>query len=151
MVKMMPVDYTNDPYVVGQLNNVVAINSCVAVDFTGQVCAEAIGTRQISGIGGQGDFVRGANISKGGRAIIAMHSTTKGDSASKIVNMLDQGAPVTTPRTDVDYVVTEYGVAKLRWVPIRERARRLIAIAHPNFREQLAEEFEASFGEKYTS
>ena len=120
------------------------------MDLQGQVCAEAIGLRQISGIGGQMDFVRGANLSKGGRSIIALHSTTKDESASKIVTTLTTGAPVTTSRCDVNYIVTEYGVAQLRGQTLRERAKRLIAIAHPKFRAELAEEYEKRFGEKLT-
>ena len=100
------------------------------------------------GIGGQMDFVRGANLSKGGRSIIALHSTTKDESASKIVTTITTGGPVTTSRCDVNYIVTEYGVAQLRGQTLRERAKRLIAIAHPKFREELAEEFEKRFGEK---
>ena len=149
MIKMLPVDVCNNPAVISQNDNVVSINSCVQVDLQGQVCAEAIGLRQISGIGGQMDFVRGANLSKGGRSIIALHSTTKGDTDSKIVPMLQPGSPVTTSRCDVDYIVTEYGVAHLRGKTLRERARRLIAIAHPKFRPELITEFEARFAEPY--
>ena len=126
----------------------VSINSCIEVDLQGQVCAEAIGLRQISGIGGQMDFVRGANLSKGGRTIIALHSTTADESAFKIVNTITTGGPVTTSRCDVGYIVTEYGVANLRGQTLRERAKRLIAIAHPKFRAALAEEYERRFSEK---
>ena len=149
MFHMLPVDVCNNPAVISQNDNVVSINSCVEVDLQGQVCAEAIGLRQISGIGGQMDFVRGANLSKGGRSIIALHSTTSDGKHSKIVPILAEGAPVTTSRCDVGYIVTEYGVAALRGQTLRERARRLIAIAHPDFRAQLAEEFERRFNEKY--
>ncbi len=148
LIRMLPVDICNDPAVISQNDNVVSINSCVEVDLQGQVCAEAIGLRQISGIGGQMDFVRGANLSRGGRSIIALHSTTNDGSASKIVPTLTTGAPVTTSRCDVNYIVTEYGVAQLRGQTLRERARRLITIAHPSFREQLAAEYEQRFGEK---
>lgn len=147
MIQMMPVDVCNDPWVIAQNDNVVSINSCVEVDLQGQVCAEAIGLRQISGIGGQMDFVRGANLSKGGRSIIALHAATNDGRASKIVASLTTGAPVTTSRCDVDYIVTEYGAAKLRGQTLRERARRLIAIAHPGFRAQLAAEYASRFGE----
>ena len=147
MIEMLPVDVCNDPAVISQNDNVVSINSCVQVDLQGQVCAEAIGLKQISGIGGQMDFVRGANLSKGGRSIIALHAATNDESASKIVTTLTTGAPVTTSRCDVGYIVTEYGVAQLRGQTLRERARRLIAIAHPKFRAQLAEEYAARFGE----
>lgn len=147
MIQMMPVDVCNNPAIISQNNNVVSINSCVQVDLQGQVCAEAIGLKQISGIGGQMDFVRGANLSKGGRSIIALHSTTKDESESKIVTTITTGGPVTTSRCDVNYIVTEYGVAQLRGQTLRERARRLIAIAHPKFRAELAEEYAKRFGE----
>ncbi len=148
VINMLPVDVCNNPAIISQNDNVVSINSCVEVDLQGQVCAEAIGLRQISGIGGQMDFVRGANLSKGGRSIIALHSTTNDESASKIVSTITAGGPVTTSRCDVNYIVTEYGVAQLRGQTLRERAKRLIAIAHPKFRAELAEEFEKRFGEK---
>ncbi|MCQ5128494.1 4-hydroxybutyrate CoA-transferase [Butyricicoccus faecihominis] len=146
MIRMLPVDVCNNPAVISQNDNVVSINSCVQVDLQGQVCAEAIGLRQISGIGGQMDFVRGANLSSGGRSIIALHAATNDESASKIVSTLTDGAPVTTSRCDVGYIVTEYGVACLRGQTLRERAKRLIAIAHPKFRKELAEEYQARFG-----
>ena len=147
MIQMMPVDVCNNPAIISQNDNVVSINSCVQVDLQGQVCAEAIGLKQISGIGGQMDFVRGANLSKGGRSIIALHSTTKDESESKIVTTITTGGPVTTSRCDVNYIVTEYGVAQLRGQTLRERAKRLIAIAHPKFRAELAEEHAKRFGE----
>ena len=115
----------------------------------GQVSAESIGTMQISGVGGQVDFVRGANMSKGGKSIIAMTSTAKGGSVSKIVPMLEQGAAVTTGRNDVAYIVTEYGVADLRGKSLRERARALIMIAHPNFKEELIGHWEERFQSKW--
>ncbi|MGM9649692.1 MAG: acetyl-CoA hydrolase/transferase family protein [Butyricicoccaceae bacterium] len=147
IIKMLPVDVCNNPAVISQNDNVVSINSCVQVDLQGQVCAEAIGLRQISGIGGQMDFVRGANLSNGGRSIIALHSATKDLSESKIVPTITTGGPVTTSRCDVNYIVTEYGVAQLRGQTLRERAKRLIAIAHPKFRAELAEEYAKRFGE----
>lgn len=147
IIKMLPVDVCNNPAVISQNDNVVSINSCVQVDLQGQVCAEAIGLRQISGIGGQMDFVRGANLSKGGRSIIALHSATKDLSESKIVPTITTGGPVTTSRCDVNYIVTEYGVAQLRGQTLRERAKRLIAVAHPKFRPELAEEYAKRFGE----
>lgn len=150
MIKMLPVDVCNNPAVISQNDNVVSINSCVQVDLQGQICAEAIGLRQISGIGGQMDFVRGANLSRGGRSIIALHSTTRDESESKIVPTITTGGPVTTGRCDVNYVVTEYGVAQLRGKTLRERAKRLIAIAHPKFRAELAEEYARRFGETLT-
>lgn len=150
-VAMYPVDYVNDPYVVGKNDHLVSINSCVQVDLMGQVAAESVGTTQISGIGGQIDFIRGAHLSRGGRAIIAIASTAGKGKISKIVPFLDQGAAVTTSRTDVDYVVTEYGIAHLRGRSLRERARALIAIAHPSFRGELAKDFEQRFRCKYES
>lgn len=147
MFELLPVDICNNPAEISKNDNLVSINSCVQVDLQGQVCAEAIGLKQISGIGGQMDFVRGANLSKGGRSIIALHAATADESESKIVTTITTGGPVTTSRCDVNYIVTEYGVAQLRGQTLRERARRLIAIAHPKFREQLAREYEDRFGE----
>lgn len=148
-VAMYPVDYVNDPYVIGQNDNLVSINSCVQVDLMGQVASESVGLTQISGIGGQVDFVRGARLSKGGRSIIAIASTAAKGKISKIVPFLDEGAAVTTSRTDVDYVVTEYGIAHLRGKTLRDRARALIEIAHPDFRPGLIQEFENRFHCKY--
>jgi 4-hydroxybutyrate CoA-transferase len=145
MVYMAPVNYTNDPYIAGQNDNLVSINSAIQIDLLGQVCAETIGTTQFSGVGGQVDFVRAAAISKGGRSIIAMPSTASGGKFSKIVPFLDQGAAVTTSRNDVEYVVTENGVANLRFYSMRERARALIRIAHPDFRDQLWDAYEQRF------
>lgn len=144
-VYMAPVDYTNDPEVIAQNDQLISINSCVQVDFTGQVASESIGTTQISAVGGQLDFVRGANKSKGGLSIIAMPSTTRKNTVSKIVPCLDQGAVVTTGRNDVAVIITEYGIADLRGKSIRERSRALINIAHPNFREELQEEWERRY------
>ena len=135
---MAPVDYVNDPRVICKNDNMVSINSCVQVDLMGQVASESIGPRQISGVGGQVDFVRGAAMSRGGRSIIAMASTAK-NGRSKIVPILDEGTAVTTSRNDVDYVVTEYGIAHLKGCTLRERARALSAIAHPDSRSALTE------------
>lgn len=145
VIAMYPVDYVNDPYVVGENDNLVSINSCVQVDLMGQVASESVGIMQISGIGGQVDFVRGARLSKGGRSIIAIGSTAGKGKISKIVPFLDEGAAVTTSRTDVDYIVTEYGIAHLRGKTLKERARALIKIAHPDFREELIRAFEERF------
>ncbi|MDD5135539.1 MAG: acetyl-CoA hydrolase/transferase C-terminal domain-containing protein [Phycisphaerae bacterium] len=137
---MLPVDYVNNPYIIAQNDAMVSINSALQVDLLGQVTAETIGYRQFSGIGGQVDFIRGAAQSKGGRAIIALPSTAASGKLSRIVSRLDEGAVVTTSRCDVDYIVTEYGIAKLRGKTIQERAKALIAIAHPDFRDRLEEE-----------
>ncbi len=147
-VGVYPVDYVNDPVVIAQNDNMVSINSCVQVDLMGQVVSTSVGHKQISGVGGQVDFVRGASMSKGGRSIMAMPSTAKGK-ISKIVPVIDEGAAVTTSRYDVQFVVTEYGVADLRGITLRERAVRLIRIAHPDFRPQLIEFFENKFKCKY--
>ena len=136
-VEMHPVHYTNDPYIIGQNDNMVAINSCLQVDFLGQVASDTIGPMQFSGVGGQVDFVRGASRSKGGKAILAFPSTAEGGEYSRIVPGLDEGAAVTTSRSDVHYIVTEYGIADLRGKSLGERARQLISIAHPDFRGQL--------------
>jgi 4-hydroxybutyrate CoA-transferase len=147
-VAMYPVEYVNDPYVIAQNDNLVSINSCVQIDIQGQVVSTSAGLRQISGVGGQIDFVRGANMSKGGRAIMAMPSmTNKG--VSKIVTMLDPGSAVTTPRNDVNYVVTEYGIAQLRGKSLRKRAEELIAIAHPSVRDEMRAEFRRRFPKDY--
>lgn len=148
-VYMAAADYTNDPYVIAKNDNLVSINSCIQVDFMGQVSAESIGSTQISGVGGQVDFVRGANLSNGGRSIIAMTSTAKGGTVSKIVPILDRGAAVTTGRNDVAIIVTEYGIADLRGKSLRERARLLIQIAHPDFRPELIREWESRFCKKW--
>ena len=133
-------EWINNPYVIAQNDNVVSINACLAVDLTGQVCSESIGTKQYTGIGGQLDFVRGAQMSKGGQSYITMFSTytdKQGVVRSKIDVTLPLGAAVSTPRTDVQYIVTEYGVADLQGQTIENRAKRLIEIAHPDFRDEL--------------
>ena len=129
--------YVNDPFVIAQNDNMISINSALQVDITGQVCSDSIGTRPYSGFGGQLDFIRGAGRSKGGKPIIALPATAKHGTVSRIVPMLDPGAGVVTTRSDVHYVVTEYGVAYLRGKTLRQRAEALIAIADPRFRDQL--------------
>ena len=134
-----PTAYTNDPALIARNDNMVAINSALQVDITGQVCSDSIGTYFYSGIGGQVDFLRGASRSKGGKAIIALSSTAKNGTISRITPMLAPGAGVVTSRGLIRYVVTEYGVAYLHGKSIRERAQALIEIAHPKFREGLYE------------
>ena len=132
-----PVEYVNNPFAVSQNENIVAINSAIEVDLTGQVCSDSIGPKIFSGFGGQVDFIRGAAQSKGGRPIIALSSTAQDGKLSRIVNFLKEGAGVVTTRADVHYVVTEFGVAHLFGRNLRERAEALIQIAHPSFREEL--------------
>ena len=132
-----PNEYVNDPFIVARNDNMVAINSALSVDLTGQVCADSIGTGIYSGFGGQLDFVRGAARAKGGVPIIALPSTAKGGSVSRIVDTLLPGSGVVTTRADVHYVVTEHGIANLHGRSLRERARQLIEIAHPDFRADL--------------
>jgi 4-hydroxybutyrate CoA-transferase len=134
-----PISYTNDPFVVAQNDRMVAINGALQVDMTGQVCADSIGTRPYSGFGGQIDFIRGAARSKGGVPIIALPSTARGGTLSRIVPVLEPGAGVVTSRADVHYVVTEHGIAYLHGKTLRERAEALIAIADPRFRAELEE------------
>lgn len=137
IVELHPTEYVNDPFRIAQNEKMISINSAIEVDLTGQVVADSIGPLFYSGVGGQVDFVRGAARSKGGKPIIALPSTTKNDTISKIVWQIQPGAGVTTSRNDVHYVVTEFGVAYLRGKTIRERVTALINIAHPNFREEL--------------
>jgi len=137
MFELHPTQYTNDPFIIAQNERMVAINSAIQVDLTGQVCSDSIGTQPYSGFGGQLDFIRGAARSKGGKPIITLPSTAKSGSISRIVPMLDPGAGVVTTRADVHYVVTEYGVAYLHGRTLRQRAEALIAIAHPKFRDEL--------------
>jgi len=139
-VVLLDVEYVNDTQVIRQNPNVVAINSALQVDVTGQVCADSIGTQIYSGVGGQVDFLRGSALSEGGRGIIAMPATAAGGKVSRIVPTLAPGAGVVTTRAHTQYVITEYGIANLRGKSLRERAQALIAIAAPQFRQQLCEE-----------
>jgi 4-hydroxybutyrate CoA-transferase len=136
MIEMHTVDYVNNPYVIAQNRNMIAVNSALEVDLLGQVCADTLGPKQFSGVGGQVDFVRGARMSAGGKAIIALPSSIKGQ-VSRIVPVLKEGAAVTTSRNDVDFVVTDYGVAELRGKTVRTRMKALISVAHPAFQEML--------------
>jgi acyl-CoA hydrolase/GNAT superfamily N-acetyltransferase len=135
-----PTEYVNDPFIISQQNRMVAINVALEVDLTGQVCADSIGQRFFSGVGGQVDFSRGAVRSEGGKSIIALPSTAREGRVSRIVSKLTSGAGVTTTRADVHYVVTEYGIAYLHGKSIQERAIALICIAHPDFRAELMKE-----------
>lgn len=137
IVEFHPSDYVNDPFVIAQNDRMVAINSAIQVDLTGQVCSDSIGDVAYSGFGGQVDFVRGASRARGGKAVIALLSTARGGEVSRITPYLDPGAGVVTSRGDVHFVATEYGVADLHGKSLRERARALIGIAHPRFREEL--------------
>lgn len=136
MIEIHTVDYTNDPYVIARNKKMVSINSALEVDLLGQVCADTLGPMQFSGVGGQVDFVRGARMSEGGKAIIALPSTAK--EFSRIVPVFKPGAAVTTSRNDTDYIVTDYGIAALAGKTIRQRVKAIVEIAHPNFREELA-------------
>jgi acyl-CoA hydrolase len=139
LFEFQPNCYVNDPFNIAKNDNMVAINSAVEIDLTGQVCADSVGQRFYSGFGGQVDFMYGASRSKGGKPIIAMPSTAKDDTMSRIVPMLKPGAGVVTSRALVRYVVTEYGIAYLHGKNIRQRAEALIQIAHPKFRKELTE------------
>lgn len=132
-----PQEYVNNPFIIAQNEKMVAINSAIEIDLTGQVCSDSIGTRFFSGIGGQVDFIRGASMAKGGKPIIALPSTTKNNTISRIVTTLKSGAGVVTSRGDVHYVVTEFGVVNLFGKSIRQRVLGLINIAHPDFRDEL--------------
>jgi len=135
--EFLPTEVVNDPFVIARNDRMISINSALQVDLTGQVCADSIGTRFYSGIGGQVDFIRGAARSKDGRSVLALPSTAKNGALSRIVPILTEGAGVVTTRGDVHTVVTEFGVAELKGRTVRERTLALISIAHPKFREEL--------------
>jgi 4-hydroxybutyrate CoA-transferase len=143
VIEAHPTDYVNHPFNVARNDNMIAINSAIELDITGQVCSDSIGTYIYSGFGGQVDFIRGAAHSKGGKPIIALPSTAKGGEMSRIVPYLKQGAGVVTTRGDVRYVVTEFGVAYLHGKNLHERTQALINIAHPKFRPELVREAKA--------
>ncbi|MFW5865014.1 MAG: acetyl-CoA hydrolase/transferase C-terminal domain-containing protein, partial [Candidatus Izemoplasmataceae bacterium] len=149
-VMILDGNYVNDPMVIGLNDNQVSINTTIEVDLTGQCCSESIGTVQFSGTGGQTDTATGAQRAKNGRSFIALYSTAmvknhetgEREEISKIVSTLKPGAAVSLSRNDVDYIVTEYGVAHLRGTSIKERVEKLIAISHPKFKDQLRKEAE---------
>jgi len=138
-LEMHPVDYTNDPYLAGQNDNLHAINATMQIDFMGQCGSESLGSAPYSGTGGQTDFVRAANRSNGGKSFIVLPSTAKDDTISRIVPTLSAGTHVTTSKNDINYVVTEFGVAQLRGKTAKQRTEALIGIAHPDFRGELRE------------
>lgn len=147
-VELHPIDYVNNPAEIAKNNNVVSINSCLQVDLLGQVVSDTVGLNQFSAVGGQVDFVRGATMSNGGRSIIAMPSTAKKGLISRIVPLITEGSAVTTPRNDVNFVVTEFGIAQLKGKTLKERAKALIRIAHPKFRPHLILEYKKRFNEE---
>jgi len=139
-VEFLDIEYVNNPAVISRNNHVVSINSAIQIDLGGQVCADSIGTKIYSGVGGQLDFVLGATLSEGGKSIIALPASAQKGAVSRLVSTLDVGAGVVTTRAHVDYVITEYGIAELRGRSLAERANALIKIAHPDFKETLARE-----------
>jgi RimJ/RimL family protein N-acetyltransferase len=143
LFELHPTEYVNDPIVIAQHDKMIAINVGLEIDLTGQVCADSLGHQFYSGVGGQVDFNRGAARSRGGKAIIALPSTARDGTVSRIVSSLTEGAGVVTTRADVHYVVTEYGVAYLHAKSIRERAMALISVAHPKFRQELIQSAKA--------
>jgi acyl-CoA hydrolase len=148
MVKMMDVGYTNDPFIICQNDKVTAINSALQVDLTGQVCADSLGTKFYSGVGGQLDFVYGASRSKGGKSIIAMPSVTN-KGVSKIANVLNSGAGVVTTRNHMHWFVTEYGAVNLYGKTLQERAKLIISVAHPDHREELERQAFERYGSHF--
>lgn len=148
-IEMHPVEHVNHPVEISKNDNVVSVNACIQVDLMGQVVSDTFGLMQFTGVGGQVDFVRGATLSKGGRSIIAMPSTAKNDTISKIVPTITENSAITTPRNDVNYIVTEYGIAQLKGQTMKNRARALINIAHPDFRDKLKAEYKKRFNEDF--
>ncbi|MEE4191944.1 MAG: acetyl-CoA hydrolase/transferase C-terminal domain-containing protein, partial [Halieaceae bacterium] len=145
-VIFLDIEYVNDPTEIARNKQVVSINSAIQIDLSGQVCADSMGPRVYSGVGGQVDFVLGAAFSEGGKSIIALPSTARDGKYTRLVTMLTRGSGVVTTRAHVDYIVTEYGIARLRGRSVTERARELIAIAHPDFRETLQREAHEQLG-----
>lgn len=146
-VELHPIDYVNNPTEISKNDNMVSINSCLQIDLLGQVVSDTVGLNQFSAVGGQVDFVRGATMSNGGRSIIAMPSTAKKGLISRIVPLITEGSAVTTPRNDVNYVVTEFGIAQLKGRTLKERAKALIRISHPKFRPHLILEYKKRFND----
>lgn len=144
-VELYPVNYVNHPVTIMKNDNIISINSCIEVDLMGQIASESIGIKQFSGTGGQVDYVRGASMAKNGKSIIAIPSTASNGTVSRIVPFLKEGTTVTTTRNDVDYVITEYGIAHLKGKTLRARAQALIAIAHPDHRAMLLKEYKKRF------
>ena len=142
-IAFFPCDHTNDTAVIRKMHRVIAVNSALQIDLTGQVCADSLGHRIYSGIGGQMDFIRGASLSPGGKAVIALPSTAASGKLSRIVSTLSPGAGVVTTRGHVQWIVTEYGAVNLHGKTLRERAELLISIAHPDFRSELKREVSA--------
>ena len=138
--RLAPSSYVNNPVVISRIENMVSVNTALEIDLTGQICSESMGPMQYSGTGGACDFAAGVLHAKGGRGIIALQSTAKGGSLSKIKPMLTPGAAVSIPRNMADIVITEYGIARLRGRSLRERAEALISIAHPDYRADLRKE-----------
>ena len=146
MIEMHPVEYINDPNIIGENDNMVSLNSALSIDLLGQAAADMMGPNQYGGIGGQVDFIRGCRRSKGGRSVLALASASSDGKRSRIVPTLEPGQAVTTSRQDIDYVITEYGIAHLRAKTMKERARMLIDIAAPQFRDQLRQDFKELYG-----
>jgi len=146
MIEMYPVEFTNDANVIGLNDHMVSINSALTVDLLGQAAADMMGARQYSGIGGQMEFIRGCRKSKGGKSILALAAASSDGSRSRIVAALEPGQAVSTPRNEIDYVVTEHGIAHLRGRTVKDRARMLIEVAAPQFREGLREDFRRIYG-----
>lgn len=146
MIDIHPVEYINDPNIIGRNDNMVSINSAICIDLLGQAASDMIGGNQYAGIGGQVDFIRGCRLSKGGRSILALAAASADGKISRIVPTLAPGQAVTTSRQDIDYVVTDYGVAHLRAKTVKERAKALIEVAAPQFRDHLREDFIKLYG-----
>ncbi len=149
MFQLMDGAYVNDPLIIAQNENMVSINTCVEIDFSGQVASESVGSMQISGTGGQTDFVRGATKAKGGKSLMVLQSTAQGGRKSKIVPALSEGTVVTLPRTDLDYVITEFGIASMRGKSVRVRAAELIRLSHPHFYDELIAAWEGMFHQTF--